>query len=286
MVYALVDSLVLESGYSSIRLESFLFTQQAFDDVRARLKPDGTFVVYNFMRQGWLVGRISRTMQTTFGAPPIVMSEPFVASIQPSDPQSNRFTCFVAGADTSARAAIAAKFAESGNFWMYKTVTPNRTGLNGFSPQPPVSASAPLQDWLRFAPAQVSTEGIRRLATDDWPFPYLRDPLIPWLNIREMILLAMVSAAILWAFSPVKGVRPNGPMFFLGAGFMLLETKGALSTSLPALWFHVDCELGGLLRHLAADSRRQPFVRLVGPMRLWPCYLCSWPRWSRTLLCP
>src|SRR5205807_2216699 len=32
ILYALVDSLVLHSGYSNIRLESYLFTQQAFKD--------------------------------------------------------------------------------------------------------------------------------------------------------------------------------------------------------------------------------------------------------------
>ena len=37
VIYALVDSLVLHSGYSSLRLESFLFTQQAFEDIAARL---------------------------------------------------------------------------------------------------------------------------------------------------------------------------------------------------------------------------------------------------------
>ena len=31
--YAVVDSLVLHSGYSSLRLESFLFTEQALRDV-------------------------------------------------------------------------------------------------------------------------------------------------------------------------------------------------------------------------------------------------------------
>src|SRR5262245_47295381 len=35
VVYALVDSVVLHSGYSSLRLESFLFTEQAFRDIRA-----------------------------------------------------------------------------------------------------------------------------------------------------------------------------------------------------------------------------------------------------------
>ena len=33
-VYTLVDSLVLHSGYSSLRLENFLFTREAFEDVK------------------------------------------------------------------------------------------------------------------------------------------------------------------------------------------------------------------------------------------------------------
>ena len=37
IVYAVVDSLVLHSGYSSLRLESFLFTRDAFEDIRNRL---------------------------------------------------------------------------------------------------------------------------------------------------------------------------------------------------------------------------------------------------------
>jgi spermidine synthase len=52
VVYALVDSLVLHSGYSSLRLESFLFTEQAFKDIKARLMPNGVFAMYNFYRQG------------------------------------------------------------------------------------------------------------------------------------------------------------------------------------------------------------------------------------------
>ena len=56
--YALVDSLALHSSYSSVRLESFLFTEQAFRDVKAKLKPGGVFAMYNFYRQGWVVGRL------------------------------------------------------------------------------------------------------------------------------------------------------------------------------------------------------------------------------------
>src|SRR5262249_57435416 len=48
IVYALVDSLVLHSSHSNIRLESYLFTAEAFADVKARLKPGGLFVMYNY----------------------------------------------------------------------------------------------------------------------------------------------------------------------------------------------------------------------------------------------
>src|SRR4029079_12954542 len=40
IVYALVDSLVLHSGYSGLRLESFLFSQEAFNEVAAHLAPN------------------------------------------------------------------------------------------------------------------------------------------------------------------------------------------------------------------------------------------------------
>jgi hypothetical protein len=57
-VYALVDSLVLHSGYSSLRLENFLFTKEAFEDVKSTLKPGGVFIMYNYFRFGWVAGRL------------------------------------------------------------------------------------------------------------------------------------------------------------------------------------------------------------------------------------
>ena len=68
IVYALVDSLVLHSGHSNIRLESYLFTAEAFADIRNRLKPGGLFVMYNYFRQGWIVSRLDSMLQATFGA--------------------------------------------------------------------------------------------------------------------------------------------------------------------------------------------------------------------------
>src|SRR6185295_12680630 len=67
VVYALVDSLILHSGYSNIRLESYLFTKEAFADVQRVLKPGGTFVTYNYFRQGWIVARVAEMAASAFG---------------------------------------------------------------------------------------------------------------------------------------------------------------------------------------------------------------------------
>lgn len=67
VIYALVNSLILHSGYDNLRLESYLFTEQALADIKRVLKPDGTFVTYNFFRQGWIVERIAAMAESIFG---------------------------------------------------------------------------------------------------------------------------------------------------------------------------------------------------------------------------
>src|SRR5215510_1615061 len=85
VVYALVDSLVLHSGYANIRLDSYLFTQQAFDDIARVLKPGGTFVSYNFFRQGWIVERVTAMVEASFGCKPMVFTLPYQAELKSSE---------------------------------------------------------------------------------------------------------------------------------------------------------------------------------------------------------
>ena len=66
VIFALIDSLVLQSGYSNLRLESQLFTLESFQDVRRVLKPTGVYAVYNFFRQGWIAARIRDQLRTAF----------------------------------------------------------------------------------------------------------------------------------------------------------------------------------------------------------------------------
>jgi hypothetical protein len=72
VVFALPDSLTLVSTSANLRLESFLFTSEAFASVRDRLSSDGIFVMYNYYREGWLPQKMARMLEETFGSTPIV----------------------------------------------------------------------------------------------------------------------------------------------------------------------------------------------------------------------
>ncbi len=70
IILALPDSLTLVSGQSAIRLESYLFTEEAIEAARERLRPGGAFVLYNYYRETWLLDRIAGTVADTFGTAP------------------------------------------------------------------------------------------------------------------------------------------------------------------------------------------------------------------------
>ncbi len=72
VLFALPDSLTLVSGASQIRLESFLFTEEAMASVRRVLKPDGAFAMYNYYREPWLIDRLAGTAANAFGHAPCI----------------------------------------------------------------------------------------------------------------------------------------------------------------------------------------------------------------------
>jgi SAM-dependent methyltransferase len=270
IIYALVDSLVLHSGYSSIRLESFLFTQQAFDDVAARLKPGGVFAAYNVFRQGWIVGRIDRMAERAFGARPLVMGLPHVDTISSQDRQIDIISVILAGRDATVLSPIRRRFETERVFWLNERSDTNKA-VNGFEIEPPALAGPAPGGWHLIAPALVDTRGIGRVPTDDWPFLYLREPAIPWLNVRSIVLLASLSIGILYLFRPVNGVRPNGRMFFLGAGFMLLETRSVVHLALlfGSTWIVNSVVFSAILVMILISNL---FVLAVKPQKLWPYY--------------
>jgi SAM-dependent methyltransferase len=226
VVYGLVDSLILHSGYANLRLESYLFTRQALADVRRVLKPGGTFVVYNFMRQGWIVERIAAMAESVFGCPPLVISLPYRATLKASERAG--FTVLIAGCNPR----IADALTRHGSFWL-DTLPPRNLALDGFALDPsalPAEARARLQ---RIAPTALVHDGGAVLATsDDWPFLYLRARLIPDFTLRSMLLLGALGLGLVACFMPRGRLGLNNRMFFLGAAFMLIETKAVVQMAL------------------------------------------------------
>jgi spermine/spermidine synthase len=69
IVLGLPDSLTLVSGSGSLRLESFLFTREAFENARDHLTPGGAFTMYNYYRP-FIFDRFASTLQQVFGQAP------------------------------------------------------------------------------------------------------------------------------------------------------------------------------------------------------------------------
>jgi SAM-dependent methyltransferase len=269
IVYALVDSLVLHSGYSSLRLESFLFTEEAFRDIAARLKPGGVFVMYNYYRQGWVVGRLATMAEEAFRGRPMVLSMPYREAIGPED--SGGFTIILAGGpDSHPLDAIRGSFPAGSAFWVHRAPR-NNESVNGFGERPPSAPGEGWENWEKIAPAAVSATANDRIPTDDWPFLYLRDATIPDLNLRGMALIAFWSVMLLFAIVPGRGLRLNGRMFFLGAGFMLLETKSVVHMALlfGSTWAVNSIIFATILIMIFLSNL---FVLIARPGRLWPFY--------------
>jgi hypothetical protein len=99
--------------------------------------------------------------------------------------------------------------------------------------------------WMQFRPTTiVSPLSAMRLATDAWPFLYLQHPMIPSLSLRGMAIMGTVGVLFLLPFvrrrasdatagvDRASSVGFLAQMFFLGAGFMLIETKAVVQMAL------------------------------------------------------
>ncbi|MBM2811549.1 MAG: hypothetical protein HW416_2308 [Chloroflexi bacterium] len=274
VIYALVDSVVLQSSYSSIRLESYLFTQEAFSDVRRRLKPGGVFTTYNFFRQGWVVERLRQQLTDTFGSDPLTLALPYRNRIEPDDALFGEFDVFFAGDVAPLRAA----FERQPTYWLRADQAPAPSTPNGFMQSPPTGGSG----WLQFGLASVGSSPVRlRSTTDDWPFLYLREPLIPDVNLRGIAVMGGLGLLIVLLFLPRTKpvVEPwrgrlglDGRMFFLGAAFMLVETKAVVQMALlfGSTWIVNSVVFFSILLMILAANL---FVLRVGPQRLTPFYI-------------
>ena len=186
IVFGFLDSATLLSGFSSLRLDNYVYTVESFQNAKALLADQGTLVLSFATGRGFATDRLYATLASAFGAPP------------------------------------AAYFT---GYWVNGILLIEGGARNTKLPQL-ADASSDLHSRTANSPTL--------LATDNWPFLYLTDRSIPapvlvtaalfflavWLVLRKANCLS-------W-----KTSRPHLHFFFLGAGFLLLETKAVTQLSL------------------------------------------------------
>jgi SAM-dependent methyltransferase len=203
VVFALIDSLTMQSSFSGVRLESYMFTEESFRAVRDRLRPDGVLIVYNYFREPWLVDRLANIAAAAFGAEPrvhvhearaflgVLMAGPRLAQLTAPPHVPDQVTAF----------------------------------NQSHAPSP-----------ARIHQRDPSVEP----ATDDWPFLYLRNRHIPQhyvVALGVVLVVSVVSVLLTLGRLGAAGAgarRWSWQFFLLGAGFMLLETKSIIQFAL--LW--------------------------------------------------
>ncbi|MBV8715381.1 MAG: spermidine synthase [Chloroflexi bacterium] len=217
IIFALPDSLTLTSQFSSLRLESFLFTEQSFQEARQHLTPNGAIVLYNYYREDWLIRKLAGMLESSFGQPPFVESfggwgragvlvdGPRLQTLLAQRPD-------LAQPYTEIRAA-APQLNEDPNAILLplvgQGVLAHTNTAGDVDPTPPTPA------------------------TDDWPLMYLRDPALPWVYLAGLGMVAVIALGLIFGLAPATARKGfSGHMFFLGAAFMLLETRSLVTFAL------------------------------------------------------
>jgi len=217
IIFALPDSLTLTSQFSSLRLESFLFTQESFKEARAHLTSDGAIVLYNYYREDWLLRKLAGMLQSAFGQPPYAMSYG----------GWGRAGVLVDGPRLQTLLAQRPELAQP--YLVTRAPTPLLSEDPNAIILPLVGSGILAQD----NPAGDSDPSPPAAATDEWPLMYLRAPALPWVYVAGLAMVGVIALGLIFGLAPASARRGfSGHMFFLGAAFMLLETRSLVTFAL------------------------------------------------------
>jgi spermidine synthase len=205
IVFGLLDSHTLLSQASSVRLDSFVYTEQAMKEARARLKPHGmislTFTVLNDQ----LGRKIYLMLKDAFdGHAPL---------------------CYMIGYDAGVI------FLESEDDL---NLPSDVLAQKGFFNKTPTYSNPAIR-------ADVST--------DDWPFFYMPVRIYPVSYLGMVGLVLALSVFLISNFLPERPRASTFPFFLLGAGFMLVETKGIteLGLTFGNSWQVIGIVIAGIM---------------------------------------
>lgn len=179
IVYGLLDSQTNLSSKGGIRLDSYVYTIEAFKEAKKILEDDGIMFLSFFVQSPELGFKIFKMLEKVFGYKPLVLKS-----------EINDRYIFISKNDINLKLSTE-------NLKFFKKV--------------------------KFFD---SNENFKvDLSTDDWPFIYMPLKIYPLTYLFIVILLILSSIIFLNKIIKIKKNNFSFICFFLGAGFMLVETK-------------------------------------------------------------
>lgn len=200
IIYGVLDSHTAISHASNLRVDSYVYTREGITEAFNLLKPDGVLSVAFALPNESLGFKLSHIMQNMPGA-----GKPLAVRV---GYDSHMTTAFIVQKGQDVKVPDAGVFASAG----FENVSDHFA-------QPYPESSIP---------------------TDDWPFFYMIQRTYP---VSYMIALGMVLVLSYLFVRKTIGLsgpeRSYMPFFFLGSGFMLVETKAIteLGLHLGGTWY-------------------------------------------------
>lgn len=234
IVYGVLDSHTALSHASNLRVDSYVYTREGLTEAFRLLKPDGVLAVSFTLVNDALGFKLSKILREQPGA-----GKPLAVRVLYDNARTTAFIVKKGGDVTMPK---------TGNF-----------GSIGFTD---------VSDYFAKAYPESS------VPTDDWPFFYMVERTFPvtyMVALGIILLLSYVFVRQTIGFSePID--RSYLPFFFLGSGFMLVETKAVteLGLHLGGTWFVIAAAimLVLLMAYLANLIVTRTGLRLVGPAYL------------------
>jgi len=209
IVYGMLDSHTLLANKSGVRLDSYIYTVEALRDMQALLKKNGVLCLTFTYMHLKLQLKLFESLKQASGG-----IEPHVYRSFYDNSYS-----FIVGESQIHRKALERL------------------------------ARLEVTDQIKGLLKMDRFKGGIDVSTDDWPFFYMPKRQYPF-SYMVMILLLLGASGVLihrFMYSPKAGF--SFPCFFLGAGFLLVETKGIAELALVygSMWLVVSIAIIAIL---------------------------------------
>ncbi len=239
ILFGLLDSHTEFSGYSNMRVDNYVYTEESFRDARRLLNPDGIMVLKFEVRQPWTwIGqRFYAMLGGIFPRPPLTYY---------AGPVGGLFSATV--------------FIESDSTypWEKSLEKPEAAFLSARPPAFPLA--------IDHAPPPT---------TDDWPYVYHFSHSIPRTYYSVSAIILVMALYFVGPFFKLKE-SSSWQFFLLGAGFLLMETQlvSRLALYFGTTWL-VNCvALTGILTVLLL-SNVYVKMRRPGNLGIFYALLCA-----------